>query len=107
MAISKLPPNYNFEILKSIIRVRELKDQLKKKPRVALQMPDGFMLFSILIADILEKFAECECIILGDITYGACCLDDLGCKSLGCDFILHYGHSCLSPIPESCARNAE
>lgn len=104
LAISKLPPNYNFEILKSIIRVRELKDQIKKKPRVALQMPEGFMIFSILISDILEKFAECDCVILGDITYGACCLDDLGCKALGCDFIIHYGHSCLIPITESCVK---
>jgi len=104
LAISKLPQNYNFEIIKSIIRVIELKDQLNKKPRVALQMPEGFMIFSILIADILEKFAECECVILGDITYGACCLDDLGCKSLGCDLILHYGHSCLIPITDSCVK---
>jgi len=104
LALSKLPSNYNFEILKSIIRVRDLKDEIKRRPKVALQMPDGFMIFSILIADILEKFAECECVILGDITYGACCLDDLGCKSLGCDFIIHYGHSCLIPITESCVK---
>jgi 2-(3-amino-3-carboxypropyl)histidine synthase len=67
-------------------------------------MPEGFMIFSILIADILENFADCECIILGDITYGACCLDDLGSKALGCDFIIHYGHSCLIPITESCVK---
>jgi len=68
-------------------------------------MPDGFMLFSVLIADILETFANCETVILGDITYGACCIDDLGCQALGCDFIIHYGHSCLIPVTESCVKS--
>jgi len=39
-----------------------------------------------------------ECLILGDVTYGACCVDDLASKALECDFIVHYGHSCLVPI---------
>jgi 2-(3-amino-3-carboxypropyl)histidine synthase len=105
LAISKLNKNYNFEIYKSIIRIREIAKELnKQRPRVALQMPDGFMLFSILIADILESFAPCECVILGDITYGACCIDDLGSKSLDCDFIVHYGHSCLVPITDTCVK---
>jgi 2-(3-amino-3-carboxypropyl)histidine synthase len=63
------------------------------------------MLFSILISDILETFAGCECVILGDITYGACCIDDLGSKSLECDLIIHYGHSCLVPVTETCVKS--
>jgi 2-(3-amino-3-carboxypropyl)histidine synthase len=65
LAISKLPENYNFEIYKSILRVRELKEQLKRKPRVSLQFPDGFVIYSLFISDILEKFADCECLIIG------------------------------------------
>lgn len=68
-------------------------------------MPDGFMLFSVLLADILETFANCETIILGDITYGACCIDDLGSRALECDFIVHYGHSCLIPVTETCVKS--
>ena len=30
--------------------------------------------------------------------YGACCVDDLSAKAIGCDFMVHYGHSCLVPI---------
>lgn len=45
------------------------------------------------------------CLILGDVTYGACCIDDLASKKLGCDFIVHYGHSCLVPIPEMTIKN--
>ena len=32
------------------------------------------------------------------MTYGACCVDDLGAQALGCDLLVHYGHSCLVPI---------
>jgi 2-(3-amino-3-carboxypropyl)histidine synthase len=35
---------------------------------------------------------------MGDVTYGACCVDDYTAKALGCDFMIHYGHSCLVPI---------
>jgi len=64
---------------------------LKRKPKIALQMPDGFVIYSLLLVDILEKFGKCECIVLGDITYGACCVDDIGSHILGCDLIVHYG----------------
>ena len=32
------------------------------------------------------------------VTYGACCVDDLSAIALGADFMVHYGHSCLVPI---------
>ncbi len=32
---------------------------------------------------------------MGDVTYGACCVDDFTAKALGCDLMVHYGHSCL------------
>jgi len=35
---------------------------------------------------------------MGDVTYGACCVDDLTAKALGCDFLIHYAHSCLGII---------
>lgn len=35
---------------------------------------------------------------MGDVTYGACCVDDFSARALGCDFLLHYGHSCLVPV---------
>jgi 2-(3-amino-3-carboxypropyl)histidine synthase len=37
-------------------------------------------------------------IIMGDVTYGACCVDDFTARALGCDFLVHYGHSCLVPL---------
>lgn len=32
---------------------------------------------------------------MGDVTYGACCVDDYTAMALGCDMLIHYGHSCL------------
>ena len=67
-----------------------------------------------LFADLVSSFCSetgkdgalpVTCLILGDVTYGACCIDDLASKKLGCDFIVHYGHSCLVPIPEMTIKN--
>eukprot|EP01104_Vermistella_antarctica_P012381 TRINITY_DN3570_c0_g1_i2.p1 TRINITY_DN3570_c0_g1~~TRINITY_DN3570_c0_g1_i2.p1 ORF type:complete len:387 (+),score=71.19 TRINITY_DN3570_c0_g1_i2:101-1261(+) len=92
-AIAQLPSNYNFEIKKTIHRLR-----MKSCKIVALQFPEGLLLFSCVIADILERFADVETAIMGDVTYGACCVDDLTARALGADFLVHYGHSCLVPI---------
>lgn len=35
---------------------------------------------------------------MGDVTYGACCIDDYTARALGCDMLVHYAHSCLIPI---------
>lgn len=36
--------------------------------------------------------------ILGDVTYGACCVDDFSAAALEADLLVHYGHSCLVPV---------
>ncbi len=118
---TQLPSNYNFEIPKTVWRLRE-----KGSKRVALQFPEGLLVYSCLIADILEecrppthftcaprslaltrvrscvcgvrvcdRFAGVETIVMGDVTYGACCIDDFTAKALDADFLVHYGHSCL------------
>jgi len=92
-AISQLPSNYNFEIHKTIHRIKTLDAKM-----VALQFPEGLLIFACAIADILEKFAGCESLIMGDVTYGACCVDDLTAKALGAQLMVHYGHSCLVPV---------
>jgi 2-(3-amino-3-carboxypropyl)histidine synthase len=35
---------------------------------------------------------------MGDVTYGACCIDDFTARALGCDLLVHYAHSCLVPV---------
>jgi 2-(3-amino-3-carboxypropyl)histidine synthase len=92
-AIKILPSNYNFEIHKTVWNIR--KNDAK---RVALQMPEGLLIYACVVADILEQFCNVETIIMGDVTYGACCIDDFTAVSLGCDFLVHYAHSCLVPV---------
>jgi 2-(3-amino-3-carboxypropyl)histidine synthase len=114
---SNLPyMTYSFEITKTVQRIVQL-----QASHVALQMPEGLLLYASVLADVLKRLvATCcrrhrgitkgtslttsspaptlEVSILGDVTYGACCVDDLGAQALGCDLLVHYGHSCLVPI---------
>eukprot|EP00041_Stephanoeca_diplocostata_P030050 m.899397 g.899397 ORF g.899397 m.899397 type:complete len:504 (-) comp23680_c1_seq1:328-1839(-) len=93
-----LPDNYNFEIHKTVWRVKSSGAKL-----VALQMPEGLLMFATTISDILNKFADgAETVIMGDVTYGACCIDDYTARALGADFLVHYGHSCLIPVDNTC-----
>ncbi|KAJ3117084.1 Diphthamide biosynthesis protein 1 [Phlyctochytrium bullatum] len=92
-AIAKLPSNYNFEIHKTLWQIRKNNASI-----VALQFPEGLLMYSLAIADILEAFGHVETVVMGDVTYGACCIDDFTASALGCDFMVHYGHSCLIPV---------
>ncbi|KAF2141271.1 uncharacterized protein K452DRAFT_228739 [Aplosporella prunicola CBS 121167] len=93
-AIALLPANYNFEIHKTIHRIRS-----HGHKSVALQFPEGLLLFATTISDILTQFCpNITTIIMGDVTYGACCIDDFTARALGCDLLVHYAHSCLIPV---------
>lgn len=94
-AIAQLPSNYNFEIHKTIWRLREAAATC-----VALQFPEGLLMYACTIADMVERFVPSvkEVVVMGDVTYGACCIDDLGATAAGADFLVHYGHSCLVPV---------
>jgi Putative diphthamide synthesis protein len=91
--IQQLPSNYEFEIYKSVFQIK--KNNAKK---VALQFPEGLLMYSLAIADIFERFCGVETLVMGDVTYGACCIDDFTARSVGCDMMIHYGHSCLVPV---------
>ncbi|KAJ5319824.1 hypothetical protein PENANT_c026G03315 [Penicillium antarcticum] len=93
-ALELLPKNYSFEIPKTIHRVRT-----SGAKRVALQFPEGLLIFATTISDILTQFCPgIETLIMGDVTYGACCIDDYTARALGCDLLVHYAHSCLIPV---------
>ncbi|KAG6837519.1 hypothetical protein H0H93_007700 [Arthromyces matolae] len=95
-AIAQLPSNYSFEIHKTIHHVRK-----NNATMVALQMPEGLQMFACTIADIIERFTNALTVIMGDVTYGACCVDDYTAVALGCDMLVHYGHSCLVPMDQT------
>jgi hypothetical protein len=92
-AIKVLPNNYEFEIHKTVWRVRTAGAKM-----VALQFPEGLLMYACLISDILERFCSVTTLIMGDVTYGGCCIDDFSARALGASFFVHYGHSCLVGI---------
>uniref|UniRef100_A0A915CP19 2-(3-amino-3-carboxypropyl)histidine synthase subunit 1 n=1 Tax=Ditylenchus dipsaci TaxID=166011 RepID=A0A915CP19_9BILA len=77
-----LPKNYSFEIPKTIWKIRSTSSKI-----VGLQFPEGLLLYSCVIADILTKYTDADMIIMG--------------MALGCDLLVHYGHSCLVPIQDT------
>ena len=103
-AISRLlPANYTFEVHKSIHMIRQNQCQ-----RVALQLPEGLQMFAMALSTIFQQFAyysdrsrKLDTVVLADVTYGACCVDDFTAKALGCDLLIHYGHSCLVPVTKT------
>ncbi len=92
-AIRILPSNYNFEIHKCIWKIL-----CDKVVTVALQFPEGLLMYACIISDIITRFTGAKVIILGDVTYGACCIDDYTAHKLGASLLIHYGHSCLVPV---------
>jgi 2-(3-amino-3-carboxypropyl)histidine synthase len=99
---SNLPVNvYSFEIERTVQRCVSL-----NATHVALQMPEGLLLYATVLVDVLQKLVRSvtkstinlQVSILSDVTYGACCIDDLTASQLGCQLLIHYGHSCLVPI---------
>ncbi|KAJ9102407.1 hypothetical protein QFC21_002807 [Naganishia friedmannii] len=110
-AMKGLPSNYSFEIHKTVHQLR--RDRIRT---VALQMPEGLMIYGPIIADILENYTypaaatgpggqyegmDVTPLLLADVTYGACCIDDFTAKEMGAEMIVHYGHSCLIPVSQT------
>jgi len=101
-ALTSLPSSYNFEVHKTIHAVRS-----NNLTRIALQMPEGLLMYGPIISDIVRRWGGGsveEVFVMGDVTYGACCVDDFTARDLGCDLLVHYGHSCLVPINKSLVR---
>ncbi|KAH8072875.1 hypothetical protein JL721_3525 [Aureococcus anophagefferens] len=68
-----LPANYGFEVPKTIWRATEAKATC-----IALQLPEGLLLYANALADIVKEFCKAR-VALGPT-------------------LVHYGHSCLVPM---------
>ncbi len=88
-AAAQLPSNYNFEIHKTVWRLRQAGAKC-----AALQFPEGLLMYACIIADLLERFAGME--------------DRSGCRwSCSCtgwspEHAQHYCQSHEHCIPEQC-----
>ncbi|KAL1006452.1 hypothetical protein UPYG_G00072590 [Umbra pygmaea] len=65
--------------------------------KVALQFPDELLVDSVQVAAEIEKETKAKLFILGDTSYGSCCVDEVAAEHVEADCILHYGRACLSP----------
>lgn len=90
---SGLPQAYEFEIDKCVMHIQN-------KTHIALQLPEGLLLYATTLADLFLQTSHTlqQVSILGDVTYGACCIDDIDAHLLGAELLIHYGHSCLVPL---------
>ncbi|XP_046385547.1 2-(3-amino-3-carboxypropyl)histidine synthase subunit 2 [Ischnura elegans] len=84
--------NVVYEIDKCISWIKR-----KNVDKVALQFPDEMLGDSANVARLIESLLGRKVYILGDTTYGSCCVDEIAAEHAGCDAVIHFGRSCLSP----------
>ncbi|XP_037829014.1 2-(3-amino-3-carboxypropyl)histidine synthase subunit 2 isoform X1 [Kryptolebias marmoratus] len=65
--------------------------------KVALQFPDELLVDSVAVAEQIERTSQTKTYILGDTSYGSCCVDEVAAEHIGADCIVHFGAACLSP----------
>ncbi|XP_059840077.1 2-(3-amino-3-carboxypropyl)histidine synthase subunit 2 [Hypanus sabinus] len=65
--------------------------------RVAVQFPDELLIDAAAVVSKLEKKTSAKIFILGDTSYGSCCVDEVAAEHVQADSIIHYGRACLSP----------
>ncbi|RHY59316.1 hypothetical protein DYB30_005672 [Aphanomyces astaci] len=71
--------------------------------RIALQFPDAMLPDAIQVQfQLRAALAALEhpierIFVLGDTSYGSCCVDEVAAHHLLADCIVHYGRACLSP----------
>ncbi|XP_022659838.1 2-(3-amino-3-carboxypropyl)histidine synthase subunit 2-like isoform X2 [Varroa destructor] len=66
--------------------------------RIALQFPDEQLSQSVRIAQKLGSMVpDSKLYILGDTSFGSCCVDEVAAEHSACEGVIHFGHSCLSP----------
>lgn len=64
---------------------------------IALQFPDEMLCDSKDVYEILSRSCEfSEFYILGDTTFGSCCVDEVAASHVDADLMIHYGNSCFT-----------
>lgn len=56
------------------------------------QINEGVDASQLSVEDVEERLC-----ILGDTSYGACCVDEVAAEHVDADVVVHYGRACLSP----------
>ncbi|XP_022609749.1 2-(3-amino-3-carboxypropyl)histidine synthase subunit 2 [Seriola dumerili] len=87
------------EKLEELYQIKKICDFISQHQfqKVALQFPDELLVDSVAIAVEIERHSNAKPFILGDTSYGSCCVDEVAAEHVGADCIVHYGRTCLSP----------
>ncbi|XP_046674120.1 2-(3-amino-3-carboxypropyl)histidine synthase subunit 2 isoform X1 [Homalodisca vitripennis] len=65
--------------------------------KICLQFPDNLLQYSVKAALQLESRINQKVFVLGDTSYGSCCVDEVAAQHVDGDAVIHMGHTCLSP----------
>lgn len=63
--------------------------------KIALQFPDELLNDSVQVSQRLQSLSSSKFYILGDTSYGSCCVDEIASQHVDADMIVHYGNACL------------
>lgn len=82
--------------------LRRARDEAKQQSRSQLQSQDLEQSLEALTVveepkERADKDQEEIVFILGDTSYGSCCVDEVAAEHVDADVVIHYGRSCLSP----------
>jgi diphthamide biosynthesis protein 2 len=72
--------------------------------RICFQFSEKYQSDGVWLIQTLAKrlqatgYQEASLYILGDTSYGSCCIDFVGASHVHSDFIVHIGHACLARI---------
>ena len=65
--------------------------QLQVRPLTMMQIVDKLKLLQDLVGESVKLY------ILGDTTFGECCVDEIAAEHCSSDGVIHFGHTCLTP----------
>eukprot|EP00741_Cyanophora_paradoxa_P003407 tig00000704_g3310.t1 len=81
--------------------IAETADALSRATRrsIALQFPDDLLTDAPAVCERLQATigGDVKVFVLGDTSYGSCCVDETAAEHLQADVVVHYGPTCLSP----------
>lgn len=65
--------------------------------KVCIQLPDYMLSKSVSISSEFERLLARRVYILGDTSYGSCCVDETAAQHITADCVVHFGRSCMTP----------
>ena len=87
---------YNLDLESAVEKINKEKINL-----VGIQIPEGLKIHVFKILDFLNKNTNAEYVISGDPCYGACDLVDTKLKNLGCELLIHIGHTKIPSLDKT------